>query len=109
MRTDDDVRRDLKQFQKLFQRLLVEKEREVALARSDKMLFAAEIREMREIEANIEAIFERNSIITNFRVKKLIEAEKSKYELSMKGWKNRKDYALQVFEKLLKKKDTPGE
>jgi|SRR3989338_6641434 len=109
MRTDDDVRMDLKQFQKLFQRLLVEKEREVALARSDKMLFAAEIREMREIEANIEAIFERNSIITNLRVKKLIEAEKSKYELSMKGWKNRKDYALQVFEKLLKKKDTPGE
>ena len=106
MRTDDDVRRDLKQFQKYFQRLLVEKEREVALARSGKMLSAGEIREMRSIEGNIEAIFERNSIITNFRVRKLIEAEKSKYELNMKGWKNRRQYALQAFEKLLKNKNT---
>ena len=109
MRTDDDVRRDLKQFQKYFQRLLVEKEREVALARSGKMLSASEIREMRSIEANIEAIFERNSFITNFRIRKLIEAEKSKYELSMKGWKNRREYALQAFEKLLKNKNIQEE
>ena len=104
MRSEEDIRRDLKLFQKLYQRLLIQKEREVGLARNGKMLSPGEIREMRELEANIEALFDRNSNITNFRIRKLFESEKSKYELSMKGWKNRKDYSLQAFEKFSKEK-----
>jgi len=108
MESEEDIRKDLKLFKKFFQRLLIEKEREIALARTGKILPAGEIREMREIEANIESIFARNSNISNFRIRKLFEAEKNKYELNIKGWKNRKDYALQAFERFIKEKKSEG-
>jgi len=104
MQSDEDIKKDLKIFERFFQRLTVTKEREIALARTGKMLPSGEIREMRDLESNIEALFARNTTITNFRMKKIFEAEKSKYELNMKGWKNRKDYALLALERALKNK-----
>jgi len=104
MQSEEDIRKDLKLFEKFFQRLTIAKEREIALARTGKMLASGEIKDMKELAVNIESLFGRNSTITNFRLKKIFEAEKSKYELNMKGWKNRKDYALQAFERMLKSK-----
>ncbi|RMF93007.1 MAG: hypothetical protein D6734_11005 [Candidatus Schekmanbacteria bacterium] len=105
MRTDEDVKKDIMQIKNLFNRLRVMKEREIVMTRLGKMINPGEIREMNELASNIEAIIRRNTSIVNFRTRKLFEAEKYNYEMTVKSWENRKKMALAALERNLKEKD----
>ncbi len=103
MRKDEDIRKDITQIRTLFNRLRIMREREIVMTRLGKMVNPGEIREMNELSANIEAIIKRNTAIINFRTRKLFEAEKSNYEMTVKSWENRKKFALLTLERRIKK------
>jgi hypothetical protein len=88
-----DSKKDLDQIRKLFQRLHFTKEKEIAIRRVGKRIAASEIKEMREMEATIAALLERQKIVTNAQQRALFENFKNQYQANMRGWRNRLAFA----------------
>jgi hypothetical protein len=88
-----ESKRDLDQIRKLFQRLHFTKEKEIAVRRVGKRLAASEIKEMREMEATMAALLERQKLVTNGQQRALFENFKNQYHASMRGWRNRLAFA----------------
>jgi hypothetical protein len=86
-------KRDLDQLRKMFRRLHMTKEKEIAVRRLGKRLAASEIKEMREMEATIAALLERQKIVTNSQQRNLFENFKNQYQANMRGWRNRLAFA----------------
>jgi hypothetical protein len=84
---------DLDRIRKLFQRLHFKKEKEIAVRRVGKRLGASEIKEMRETEATILALLERQKIVTNAQQRNLFETYKNQFQANMRGWRNRLAFA----------------
>jgi molecular chaperone DnaK (HSP70) len=84
---------DLDRIRKLFQRLHLKKEKEIALRRVGKRLAASEIKEMRENEATIAALLERQKIVTNAQQRNMFETYKNQFQANMRGWRNRLTFA----------------
>jgi len=84
---------DLDRIRKLFQRLHFKKEKEIAVRRVGKRLGASEIKEMRETEATIAALLERQKIVTNAQQRNLFETYKNQFQANMRGWRNRLAFA----------------
>jgi len=84
---------DLDRIRKLFQRLHFKKEKEIAVRRVGKRLGASEIKEMRETEATISALLERQKIVTNAQQRNLFETYKNQFHANMRGWRNRLAFA----------------
>ena len=88
-----ESKRDLDQIRKLFQRLHLTKEKEIAVRRVGKRLAASEIKEMREMEATLTALLERQKLVTNGQQRSLFENFKNQYQANMRGWRNRLAFA----------------
>ena len=88
-----EAKRDLDQIRKMFQRLHSTKEKEIAVRRVGKRLAASEIKEMREMEATISALLERQKYVTNGQQRALFENFKTQYQANMRGWRNRLAFA----------------
>lgn len=88
-----ETKQDLDRIRKLFKRLHFRKEKEISVRRLGKRLGASEIKEMREIEATISALLERQKIVTNAQQRNLFETFKSQYQANMRGWRNRLAFA----------------
>ena len=88
-----ESKRDLDQIRKLFQRLHFTKEKEISVRRVGKRLAASEIKEMREMEATIAALLERQKYVTNGQQRTLFENFKNQYHANMRGWRNRLAFA----------------
>jgi hypothetical protein len=88
-----ESKQDLDRLRKLFQRLHFTKEKEISVRRVGKRLPASEIKEMREIEATIVALLERQKLVTNAQQRNLFENLKNRYHASMRGWRNRLAFA----------------
>ena len=88
-----EAKRDLDQIRKMFQRLHFTKEKEIAVRRVGKRLPASEIKEMREMEAIITALLERQKFVTNGQQRALFENFKNQYQANMRGWRNRLAFA----------------
>jgi hypothetical protein len=88
-----EAKRDLDQIRKMLQRLHFTKEKEIAVRRAGKRLAASEIREMREKEATIAALLERQKYVTNGQQRALFENFKNQYRANMRGWRNRLAFA----------------
>jgi hypothetical protein len=84
---------DLDRIRKLFQRLHFTKEKEIAVRRVGKRLGASEIKAMRETEATISALLERQKIVTNAQQRNLFESYKNQFQANMRGWRNRLAFA----------------
>lgn len=104
MRNDEEIRKDIQQIKLLIERLRSMREREIVMTRMGRMPNHGEIREMNDLSASIEASIKRNATIINFSTRKIFEALKNSYEMNMKSWENRKKFALQAFERDIKKK-----
>jgi len=88
-----EAKRDLDQIRKMFQRLHFTKEKEIAVRRVGKRLAASEIKAMREMEATITALLERQKLVTNAQQRSLFENFKNQYQANMRGWRNRLSFA----------------
>lgn len=88
-----ESKKDLERIRKLFQRLHFSKEKEIALRRVGKRMAASEIKEMRETEATIGALLERQKLVTNAQQRSLFENFKNQYQANMRGWRNRLAFA----------------
>jgi hypothetical protein len=88
-----DAKRDLDQIRKLFQRLHFTKEKEISVRRVGKRLAASEIKQMREMEATIAALLERQKYVTNGQQRALFENFKNQFQANMRGWRNRLAFA----------------
>jgi len=88
-----DAKRDLDQIRKLLQRLHFTKEKEISVRRVGKRLAASEIKEMREREATIAALLERQKYVTNGQQRALFENFKNQFQANMRGWRNRLAFA----------------
>jgi hypothetical protein len=88
-----EAKRDLDQIRKMFRRLHLTKEKEIAVRRVGKRLGASEIKEMRETEATIAALLERQKMVTNSQQRSLFENFKNLYQANMRGWRNRLAFA----------------
>lgn len=88
-----EAKQDLDRIRKLFRRLHFQKEKEIAVRRVGKRLAASEIKEMREMEATMDSLLERQKIVTNAQQRNLFEAFKNRYQASMRGWRNRLAFA----------------
>ena len=88
-----ESKKDLERIRKLFQRLHFSKEKEIALRRVGKRMAASEIKEMRETEATIAALLERQKLVTNAQQRSLFENFKNQYHANMRGWRNRFAFA----------------
>ncbi len=88
-----ETRRDLDRLRKMLRRLRLTKEKEIAVCRVGKRLGASEIKAMREMEATIESLFERQRLIPNSQQRSLIENFKNQYQANMRGWRNRLAFA----------------
>lgn len=88
-----EAKRDLDKIRKLFQRLHFSKEKEIAVRRIGKRLPASEIKEMREMEATMAALLERQKFVTNGQQRSLFENFKNRFQASMRGWRNRLAFA----------------
>jgi len=88
-----ESKKDLDRIRKLFQRLHFSKEKEIALRRAGKRMAASEIKEMRETEATIAALLERQKFVTNAQQRNLFENFKNQYQANMRGWRNRFAFA----------------
>ncbi len=88
-----DAKRDLDQIRKLFQRLHFTKEKEISVRRVGKRLAASEIKEMREMEATIAALLERQKYVTNGQQRALFENFKNQFQANMRGCRNRLAFA----------------
>ena len=88
-----EAKQDLDRLRKLFQRLHFKKEKQIAIRRAGKRLAASEIKEMREMEATIAALLERQKIVTNSQQRNLFETFKNQFQANMRGWRNRLAFA----------------
>jgi hypothetical protein len=88
-----ESKKDLDRIRKLLQRLHFSKEKEIALRRQGKRMAASEIKQMRETEATISALLERQKIVTNAQQRNLFENFKNQYHANMRGWRNRLAFA----------------
>jgi hypothetical protein len=88
-----EAKSDLDQIRKMFQRLHFTKEKEIAVRRVGKRLAASEIKEMREMEATLVVLLERQRFVTNGQQRALFENFKNQYQASMRGWRNRLAFA----------------
>jgi hypothetical protein len=88
-----EAKKDLDRIRKLFRRLHFSKEKEIALRRTGKRMAASEIKEMREMEATISVLLERQKIVTNGQQRSLFENFKNQYQANMRGWRNRLAFA----------------
>ena len=88
-----ESKQNLDRLRKLFQRLHFTKEKEIAVRRVGKRLAASEIKEMREMEATILALLERQKLVTNAQQRNLFENFKNQYQANMRGWRNRLAFA----------------
>jgi hypothetical protein len=84
-----EAKQDLDRIRKLLRRLHSKKEKEISVRRLGKRLAASEIREMRETEATISTLLERQKLVTNSQQRNLFENFKNKYQADMRGWRNR--------------------
>jgi hypothetical protein len=88
-----ESKKDLERIRKLLQRLHFTKEKEIAVRRVGKRLAASEIKGMREMEATIAALLERQKLVTNAQQRNLFENFKNQYHANMRGWRNRLAFA----------------
>ena len=88
-----ESKQDLDRLKKLFRRLHFTKEKEISVRRVGKRLPASEIKEMREMEATILALLERQKLVTNAQQRSLFENFKNQYHANMRGWRNRLAFA----------------
>ena len=88
-----ECKKDLDRIRKLFQRLHFSKEKEIALRRVGKRMAASEIKEMRETEATIAVLLERQKLVTNAQQRSLFDNFKNQYQSNMRGWRNRLAFA----------------
>ena len=88
-----ECKKDLDRIRKLLQRLHFSKEKEIALRRVGKRMAASEIKEMREMEATIAVLLERQKLVTNAQQRSLFENWKNQYHANMRGWRNRLAFA----------------
>ena len=98
------LRKDIKTVKILFERLRIKKEMEIALARTGKRLPASMIRERRDLETNIDALMKRHTNITQLTVRCMFDAEQSRFESMMRGWKTRLSSAIMTAERRKLKK-----
>ena len=80
---------ELDRMKKIFRRLHMIKEQEITVCRVGKRVPAGQIREMRKMEATIEAILEKQKLILNTQQRNLFENFKNNYRANMRSWKNR--------------------
>jgi len=88
-----EAKMDLDRIRKLFERLHLKKEKEIAVRRVGKRLGASEIKEMRETEATVAALLERQKFVTNAQQRNLFETYKNQFQANMRGWRNRLAFA----------------
>jgi hypothetical protein len=88
-----ESKQDLNRIRKLLQRLHFTKEKEISVRRVGKRLAASEIKEMREMEATIVALLERQKFVSNAQQRSLFENFKNQYQANMRGWRNRLAFA----------------
>jgi len=88
-----ESKKDLDRIRKLLQRLHFTKEKEISVRRVGKRLAASEIKEMREMEAAIAVLLERQKFVTNSQQRSLFENFKNQHHASMRGWRNRLAFA----------------
>jgi hypothetical protein len=88
-----ECKKDLERIRKLFQQLHLSKEKEITLRRLGKRMAASEIKRMRETEATISALLERQKLVTNAQQRSLFENFKNQYQANMRGWRNRLAFA----------------
>ncbi len=80
---------ELERMKKIFRRLHMIKEQEITMCRVGKRTPAGRIREMREMEATIDAILDRKRSLLNTQHRNLFENFKNHYQANMRSWKNR--------------------
>lgn len=88
-----DNKKDLDQLNKIFRRLHQRKEQEITFRRLGKRMPATRVKEMREMEATIEAIMDRQRKVVNALHKNLMESFKNQFQAQMRSWKNRLSFA----------------
>ena len=88
-----DSKKDLDQVKKMFRRLHQRKEQEITFRRLGKRMPATLVKEMREMEAAIEAIMDRRRNLVSALHKNLMETFKNQYQAQMRSWKNRLSFA----------------
>jgi len=84
-----EARKDLDRIKRLLQRLHRYKEQEISMCRVGKRIPASTVKEMREMEATIEAVMNRRSGPLNTQQKNLFDSFKNGYVAQMRSWKNR--------------------
>jgi hypothetical protein len=99
-----EARSDLDRMKKVLARIHQIKEQEISFCRVGKRVPATRIKEMREMEATIDAILNRQPARMNTQQKNLLENFKNQYLAQMRSWKNRLSFA----ERQRLKKNLPG-
>jgi len=84
-----EARKDLDRLRRMMHRLMQYKEQEITFCRLGKRMPASRVKEMREMEATMEAVMSRQPARLNTQQKNLFESFKNSYMSQMRSWKNR--------------------
>lgn len=98
-----ELRADIKTLRIFLQTINVKKEREIILARQGKRPSGGEIREIRDLESNIEAILNRRLNVLQTRVGFMFEIYRERYYSMMRSWKARYSIAEKMYQRRLKR------
>ena len=100
-----ELRVDMKTLRTFLQILHVKKEREIILVRQGKRPGGGEIREMRDLESNIEAILNRRMNVLQTRAGYMFEIYRERYYSAMRSWKARYSIAEKMYQRRMKREE----
>ncbi|MFC1890027.1 hypothetical protein ACFL4G_09735 [Thermodesulfobacteriota bacterium] len=98
-----ELRADIKTLRIFLQNIHVKKEREIILVRQGKRPSGGEIREIRDLEGNIEAILNRRMNVLQTRVGFMFEIYRERYYSMMRSWRARYSIAEKMYQRRLKR------
>lgn len=98
-----EIRSDIEAIRKFLEALHAKKEREINFVRQGKRAPAGDIREMRDLEANIEAILARRQGVTQTRTGFMFIHYRDRYRAMMRSWRSRYTTAAMMRERRLRK------
>lgn len=98
-----ELRADIKTLRIFLQTIHVKKEREIILVRQGRRPNGGEIREIRDLEANIEAILNRRMNVLQTRVGFMFEIYRERYYSTMRSWRSRYSIAEKMYQRRMKR------
>jgi len=100
-----ELQADIDAIKTFLKTLQVKKEREINFVRQGKRPPIGEIREMRDLEANIDAILKRRQAVKETRPGFMFMRYRDRYQAMMRSWKSRYSMAINMYERRRRKQE----